>query len=61
MIKKILNKLLGKSPAASSRGQKPSFGKREEIGAAVHGIDPDLVDERALNVVRTLQDAGYEA
>jgi len=61
MIKKIINKLLGKSPAANSRGQKPSFGKREEIGAAVHGIDPQLVDERALNVVHTLQDAGYEA
>ncbi len=61
MIKKIINKLLGKSPAASGRGQKPSFGKREEIGVAVHGIDPQLVDERALNVVRTLQDAGYEA
>jgi poly(A) polymerase len=27
----------------------------------VHGIDPSLVDDRALSVVRTLQDAGYEA
>ena len=28
---------------------------------ATHGIDPNLVDERAINVVRTLQDAGFEA
>jgi len=27
----------------------------------VHGINVVLVDDRALNVVRTLQDAGYEA
>jgi poly(A) polymerase len=27
----------------------------------VHGIDPKLVDERALNVVRTLKQAGFEA
>jgi poly(A) polymerase len=37
------------------------FGKRVEIPASVHGIDPSLVDDRALSVVRTLQDAGYEA
>ncbi|MDP3702446.1 MAG: polynucleotide adenylyltransferase PcnB [Hylemonella sp.] len=56
MIKKIINKLLGKSNAA-----QPAFGKRQEIGAAEHGIDPDLVDKRALDVVHTLQDAGFEA
>ncbi|MDP3135601.1 MAG: polynucleotide adenylyltransferase PcnB, partial [Burkholderiaceae bacterium] len=59
MIKKFIDKLLGKSPSGASR--KPQFGKREEVGAAVHGIDPTLVDERALNVVSTLQQAGYAA
>ena len=58
MIKKFINKLLGISPATS---KKLLFGKREEVGVAVHGIDPSLVDERALNVVRTLKNAGYEA
>ncbi len=61
MIKRIIDKLLGKSPATSGPGKKPAFGKREETGAAVHGIDPALVDDRALNVVHTLKDAGYEA
>jgi poly(A) polymerase len=58
MIKKFIQKILGQSQAAT-----PStyFGKRVEIPPAVHGIDPSLVDDRALNVVRTLQDAGYEA
>nr|WP_319566187.1 polynucleotide adenylyltransferase PcnB [uncultured Rhodoferax sp.] len=57
MIKTFINKLLGKSgPASKSR-----FGKRMEIGPTEHGIDPKLVDERALNVVRILQQAGFEA
>ena len=55
MIKKIIDKLLGK------RSTQPAFGKRREIGAAEHGIDPSLVDKRAIDVVQTLQDAGYEA
>jgi len=58
MIKKFIDKLLGKT---SSRSAKPRFGKREEIGADVHGIDPKLVDDRALNVVRTLKQGGFEA
>ncbi len=58
MIKKFIDKLLGKSPATLKKLQ---FGKREEVGVAVHGIDPSLVDERALNVVHTLKDAGFEA
>jgi len=56
MIKKLITKLLGK-PASD----KPYFGKRTEVPASVHGIDPQLVDERAINVVRTLQNAGFEA
>ncbi len=55
-IKKLITKLLGK-PA----GSKPDFGQRTEVPASVHGIDPKLVDERAVNVVRTLQNAGFEA
>jgi poly(A) polymerase len=55
MIKKIIDKLLGK------RSTQPALGKRREIGAAEHGIDPSLVDKRAIDVVQTLQDAGYEA
>jgi poly(A) polymerase len=58
MIKKFIQKILGQPKAA--RGPI-DFGKRVEIPASVHGINPALVDERALNVVRTLQDAGYEA
>jgi poly(A) polymerase len=58
MIKKFIDKLLGKT---GSRAGKPRFGKREEIAVDVHGIDPKLVDERALNVVRTLKQGGYEA
>lgn len=61
MIKKFIDKLLGKSSTSSTSGKKPQFGKREEIGVAIHGIDPSLVDDRALNVVHTLKDAGYEA
>lgn len=58
MIKKFIQKILGKPPASSSATY---FGKRVEIPPSVHGINVALVDDRALNVVRTLQDAGYEA
>ncbi|TWO69390.1 polynucleotide adenylyltransferase PcnB [Caenimonas sedimenti] len=54
MIKKFIDRLLGNSP-------KPKFGKRKEVGPEEHGIDPALADERALNVVHTLKEAGYEA
>ena len=59
MIKKFIDKLLGKTSTA--KNGKRQFGKREEVGVAGHGIDPALVDDRALNVVHTLKDAGYEA
>ena len=58
MIKKFIQKIWGQPQ--SGRGLV-DFGKRVEIPASAHGINPNLVDERALNVVRTLQDAGYEA
>lgn len=60
MIKTFIDKLLGKSGGASASA-KTRFGKRQEVPASVHGIDPNLVDERAKNVVTTLQGAGYEA
>ena len=58
MIKKFIQKILGKPQQGHAATY---FGKREEIPPSVHGIDPKLVDDRALNVVRTLQDAGFEA
>ncbi len=60
MIKKFIDRLLGKSPAAPARRANP-FGKREDVPVSVHGIDPKLVDQRALDVVHTLKQAGYEA
>jgi poly(A) polymerase len=62
MIKKFINKLLGKTEdgAAAPKAKKTNYGKREEIGVAVHGIDVKLVDNHAMNVVRTLKDAGFE-
>jgi len=58
MIKKFIDKLLGK-PAA--KDPLAYLGKRSEIGVAEHGIDPTLLDERAVRVVQTLSDGGYEA
>ena len=60
MIKKFIDKLLGKT-SSSAASKKPKFGKRVDVPVATHGIDVNLVDERALNVVRTLQQAGFEA
>ncbi|WP_372661226.1 polynucleotide adenylyltransferase PcnB [Hydrogenophaga sp.] len=60
MIKKFIDKLLGKASGARSRSVS-KFGKREDVPAEVHGINPKLVDQRALDVVGTLQQAGFEA
>jgi poly(A) polymerase len=57
MIKKFFDRLL----EATGGGKKPRFGKRQEVGPQEHGIDPALVDERALNVVHTLKEAGFQA
>lgn len=54
MIKKFIEKILGKKA-------KPAIARRVEVPQAEHGIDPKLVDERAVKVVQTLADAGYEA
>ena len=60
MIKKFIDRLLGKSPAAPARRANP-FGKREDVPVSVHGIDIKLVDQRALDVVHTLKQAGFDA
>ncbi|MBP6893802.1 poly(A) polymerase [Pseudacidovorax sp. 1753] len=59
MIKQFIDKILAKT--GSARGSRSRFGKRQEVDASVHRIDPALVDERAKNVVTTLQQAGFEA
>jgi poly(A) polymerase len=56
MIKRFIDKLLGKSTTRTAK-----FGKRAEVGPQEHGINPNLVDDRAKNVVRTLQQAGFSA
>ncbi len=61
MIKKFITNLLAKATGSSSTDGRPSLGKRVDVPAKTHGIDPTLVDERAANVVRTLQDAGFVA
>ncbi|MDR2128207.1 MAG: polynucleotide adenylyltransferase PcnB [Burkholderiaceae bacterium] len=57
MIRKFIGKLLGKD---SAQGKK-HLGKRVEVGPQAHRIDLALVDPRAINVVATLKQAGFEA
>jgi poly(A) polymerase len=59
MIKRFINRLLGKDTTPSTTGIP--LGKRVEIPHQQHGIDASLLDERALQVVTTLKHAGYEA
>ncbi len=60
-----INKLLGleqrakRAPAA--RRRSPVFGRREDVPVEVHGIDPTLIDEHALDTVHTLKAAGFDA
>lgn len=69
MIRKIINKLLGKSDSSDSSDssggslslRKPRFGKRVEVPVSVHGIHPELVLPSAVQVIRTLKAAGFEA
>ena len=58
MIKHFFDKLLGKSSGAR---QPAKFGKRQDVPVEVHGIDRSLVDQRALDVVQTLKQGGFEA
>jgi len=46
---------------ADARSARIPAGTRVEVPVSEHGIDPMLVDERAVKVVRTLQQAGFEA
>ena len=57
MITSFINRLLGKTPKAKAS----PLGKREDVPVAVHGIDPSLVDGRALDVLHSLKRGGYEA
>jgi poly(A) polymerase len=62
MIRKLIGKLLGKSaPAAPAVPAGPPLGRRVDVPAAEHGIDPKLLDDNAVRVVRTLQEAGHVA
>jgi len=47
--------------AGSLPAGAPVRGRRVEVPASVHRIDPSLLDDRAVKVVTTLQDAGFEA
>lgn len=58
MIKKFIEKLMAPRAVKSA---KAKFGKRVDITQAEHGINRDLVDLKAWEVVTTLKDAGYEA
>ena len=63
MIKKFINRLLGKGAPTDATPAAPviPLGVRSEVQAAQHGIDPALLDANAVRVVRTLKEAGYEA
>ncbi len=67
MIKKFIAKLFGRaapseaSAASTKRVKKNPFGTRHDITAKEHGINPKLVDERAMDVVHTLKQGGFEA
>ena len=63
MIRKFIDRLLGKTPPAAAPELPPgvTLGERVEIGGDVHGIDPKLLAEPAVRVVKTLKDEGFEA
>ena len=70
MIKKFIDKLFGNfskaapsevSTASAKRVKKNPFGTRHDITVKEHGINPKLVDERAMDVVHTLKQGGYQA
>ncbi len=74
MIKKFIDRLLGKAPRPEVT---PDFtpdatppveavpeiplGARVEVAATEHGIDASLLDDNAVRVVKTLKDGGFEA
>jgi poly(A) polymerase len=61
MIKSFIKKILGQPARSAAGAAGHPAGKRVDIPPKEHGIDPKLVDERAIKVVQTLQHAGFEA
>jgi poly(A) polymerase len=62
MIRKFIDRLLGKAPPPPPPlPPGVTLGQRVEIGVDVHGIDPKLLAEPAVRVVKTLQEEGFEA
>ncbi|WP_298235120.1 polynucleotide adenylyltransferase PcnB [uncultured Azohydromonas sp.] len=59
MIKTLIGRLLGGGKSAPKL--RIPLGERVEVAEAEHGIDASLLDDRAVKVVRTLQEAGFEA
>ena len=55
MIKTFIRRLMSSTPT------HPGLGKRQCVPLAAHRIDPQLVDDRALKVIHTLQDHGHQA
>jgi poly(A) polymerase len=75
MIKKLINRLLGKGEpaaapqvgvsaqsalAATSAAPVAPLGVRVEVPFSEHRIDASLLDANAVRVVKTLKDAGFE-
>jgi len=62
MIKKFIKALLGRDdPPPPPPAPVIPLGKRVEVVAAEHRIDPTLLDDNAVRVVRALKEAGHEA
>ena len=62
MIKKFINRLLGRGAAAAAPSAPAiPLGVRQELPREAHGIDPALLDANAVRVVRALKEAGHEA
>ena len=69
MIKKFIKRLLGHDAPAIAPAVVPEppplvvvpLGQRVEVPAAEHRIDASLLDANAVRVVKTLQDAGFQA
>jgi poly(A) polymerase len=62
MIRKLIDRLLGKAPPPPPPlPPGVTLGQRVEIGVDAHRIDPKLLAEPAVRVVKTLKEEGYEA
>ncbi len=62
MIKKLIGRIFGGKAAVEPEVVvRMPHGKRVEVPHTEHGIDPALLDERAVKVVAALKEAGHEA